>query len=52
MRNATVVANGTLTAYHGVNYLLIKTFRIVPAQKPAGDARPKVKAAGKDKAPP
>jgi hypothetical protein len=35
MRTATVVAKGTLTQFHGVNYLLMSSFEINPKKKPA-----------------
>ena len=44
MSTATVVANGKLTRYHGVNYLLMSSFEILPAPKPVGDAKPKADA--------
>jgi hypothetical protein len=44
MANATVVAKGTLTQYQGVNYLLMKEYKIEnnpPAKKPSGDEKSK-----------
>jgi hypothetical protein len=41
MSAATVVAKGKLTQHQHVNYLLLNSFEILPAPKPAGDAKPK-----------
>ena len=43
MRTATVVAKGTRTQFHGVNYLLMNEFRINPKQKPADAPADKAK---------
>ena len=40
MSTATVVAKGTLTQFHDVNYLLMSSFEILPTPKPAGGAKP------------
>ena len=48
MSEATVVAKGKLTQYQDVNYLLIDSFQILPASRPAGDAKPKVDGPAKE----
>jgi len=50
MSTATVVAKGKLARFQDVNYLRMISFEILPTTKPAGDAKPKAQAPGKDKA--
>jgi hypothetical protein len=40
MSAATVVAKGKLTKHQEVNYLLLDSFEILPASKPADDPKP------------
>src|SRR5262245_21563033 len=48
MSEATVVAKGKLTQYQDVNYLLIDSFQILPAPKPADDTKPKADVPAKE----
>ena len=48
MSEATVVAKGKLTQYQDVNYLLIDSFQILPASKPANDTKPKADVPAKE----
>jgi hypothetical protein len=41
MSEATVVAKGKLTQYQDVNYLLMDSFQILPAPKPADATKAK-----------
>jgi hypothetical protein len=41
MSTATVVAKGKLTQYQNVNYLAMTSFEVLPAPKPAKEAKTK-----------
>jgi hypothetical protein len=41
MSTATVVAKGKLTQFRNVNYLAMDSFEVLPAPKPADEAKKK-----------